>query len=240
MTEAKGRVPQPLKIPLPMTNRVKGLLALLWLGLVSGGLWLGAQQGVTPESAVAGLRASEVGPLLFVLLYTLRPLTLLSAGLFTLAAGYLFGPVWGPLYAIVGSNAGALLAYGLGALFGHGWGVEGQRWARLGPHVARLRRNSFEGVLLMRLLLLPYDGVNFLCGVLRVGWQPFLLGSTLGSLAGTVAVALLGASVQGEFRVGAPSVNPWAFAASLGIFALSLTLSRTARRREAQALAHES
>lgn len=213
-----------------VTNRLKGGLALLWLGAVVSGAWLATRQGLTPETVVVGLRASEAGALLFVLLYVLRPLTLLSAGLFTLAAGYLFGPVWGPIYAIVGSNGGALLAYAVGALFGPGGLAEGKRWGRLEPYIARLRRNSFEGVLLMRLLLLPYDAVNFFCGALRVGWQPFLLGSTLGSLAGTVAVALLGASVQGEFRVGASSLNPWAFAASLGIFALSLTLSRNARR----------
>ncbi len=59
-----------------------------------------------------------------------------------------------------------------------------------------MRDNSFETVLIMRLLFLPYDLVNYASGILRLRWLPFLLATALGSLPGTVSFVLLGASID--------------------------------------------
>ena len=48
----------------------------------------------------------------------------------------------------------------------------------------------------MRLLFLPYDLVNYVCGALRITWSSFLLATALGSLPGTVSFVLLGASLE--------------------------------------------
>lgn len=67
--------------------------------------------------------------------------------------------------------------------------------SRLGTWSSRLRANSFEAVLLTRLLFVPYDLVNYGCGLLRVRRTPFIIATAIGTLPGTVAFVLVGSSV---------------------------------------------
>jgi uncharacterized membrane protein YdjX (TVP38/TMEM64 family) len=95
-----------------------------------------------------------------------------------------------------------------------------------------MRDNSFETVLLMRLLFLPYDFVNYLSGILRLHWLPFLLATAIGSLPGTVSFVLLGASLD-SVGEGISGIDPVTLGASLFIFAASLLATRLLRRRQA-------
>ena len=94
-----------------------------------------------------------------------------------------------------------------------------------------MRRHSFETVLVMRLLFLPFDAVNYLAGVLRLRWPPFLLATALGSLPGTVSFVLLGASLE-RVDEGIGGIDPAALIAGVAIFVVSLVLARLLRRRE--------
>lgn len=47
--------------------------------------------------------------------------------------------------------------------------------------------NSFETVLIMRFIFLPYDLVNYLAGILRIDLKAFILATLLGSIPGTIA-----------------------------------------------------
>lgn len=184
------------------------------------------------------LSASAYGPLLFILLYTLRPLVFFSALVLTVGAGFLYGPVLGILYTVVGANLGASLAYLIGAFFGRGVLPSGgsadnaDKAGRLSRYADRLRDNAFETVLTMRFLFLPYDLVNYLAGFLRVRYAPFILATILGSLPGTVAFVLFGASTDGDFSGGLPSVDARVLIASAAIFVASLGVSRLLKRRE--------
>lgn len=222
-------------------GRRRLVAAGLWLALAGLYLAWSARQGLEPLSGAPLRRLLELvaatpgGALLFVLLYALRPLLLLSAALLSIAAGALFGPVLGVLLVVIGSNLGAALAYGLARLFGgegpalavgaDGAGGLARRW------LARLRARSFETVFLMRLLYLPYDLVNVLAGLLRVHFGAFLLATALGSLPGTLAFTLAGASTGGVAR---PAFDPRVLAASAALFLASLALARWLRRREAR------
>lgn len=99
---------------------------------------------------------------------------------------------------------------------------------------SRLRANSFEAVLVMRLLFLPYDAVNYAAGFLRVRWRPFLAATALGSLPGTFAFVLAGSSLE---RLDGTSVHidPTAVAASAIVLSASLILARVLRRRHTPA-----
>ena len=185
------------------------------------------------EDLVRFMQANPLGPLLYILIYTLRPLVFFSAVLLTLAGGFVFGSFWGIVYTLIGSNAGASLAFFLGRLFGGGIAkLEEQAWLQrwLGP----MRHNSFETVLLMRFMFLPYDLVNYAAGLLRIHYGAFLLATVLGSLPGTLSFVLAGASLEGDFRGGVPSLNPRALLASGLIFAMSLLLSRYLKQRRAR------
>jgi uncharacterized membrane protein YdjX (TVP38/TMEM64 family) len=178
------------------------------------------------------MQGSVYGPLIFILVYTLRPLVLFSATILSLAGGYLFGPVLGVLFVIVGSNAGASLAYVIGRFFGGDDLLEGESMGIIRRWLRPLRENSFETVLIMRFLFLPYDLVNYVAGLLKINYGAFLLATLLGSIPGTLAFTLAGASIEGDFTGGVPSLNPRVLIASVVIFVASLLFSRYLKTRQ--------
>lgn len=165
----------------------------------------------------------------FVAIYLVRPLLLVPATVLTVAAGLVFGPVVGVAVVVVAANASALVAYGVGWSLGRAPG-DGDVDGLVGRWAARLRRSSFETVLVMRLLFLPYDLVNYASGILRVRWLPFLVATAIGSLPGTVSFVLLGASVE-RIDEGVGGLSPTTLAASVAIILASLVTARVLRAR---------
>ena len=217
-----------------------------WQKFVAGGFWLALlgsfavyifslglpldealQQ--TVRQLIDFMRGSPFAPLIFIGVYTLRPVVLFSAVLLTLAGGALFGEVRGIIYTIIGANLGATLAYFIGYFFGQGAVDEAEGAGRLQNWIGKMRSNSFETVLTMRFIFLPYDLVNYLAGFLRINYGAFILATILGSLPGTLSFVLLGASTGLDAEGG--GFNPWVLVASVVIFVASLGLSRLLKRR---------
>ncbi len=212
----------------------KVIAATLWLILIGGYLWYSNANNLGPLEAVRQLldlfRSSAIGPLIYIAIYTARPLIFFSAAVLTLAGGFVFGPVWGVIYATLGGNLSGSLAYFIGYFFGEGVLEDDDSDGILQRYTRRMRRSSFETVLIMRFLFLPFDAVSYLAGFLRVDWKSFAFATFLGSIPGGVAIALAGAS--GEFDEGGLSLNPWVLAVAVVLFLLSLGFSRFMRQRE--------
>ena len=213
----------------------KVLAALFWLLLTGAYLFYTLSRGVSPLSLEAlrpllDLADNRWGPLLFIGLYTVRPFVLFSSVLLTLAAGALFGPVWGVVYTVVGANIGSSLAYLVGRTFGGDLLNVEEDGKGVGKYVKRMRENSFETILIMRLIYIPYDLVTYLAGFLKINYGAFLLATVLGSLPGTISVALLGASAG--LDGGAPSFDPRVLLVSVGLFVVSIAVSRLVKRSE--------
>lgn len=215
------------------THGTKISAGLFWLALLGGYVWYMRAAGIGPQAAALQVRdflaGSAWGPLLYVLLYTLRPLIFFPASLMTAMSGYLYGPLWGTVYALLGGNLSASLAYFIGRFFGGD--LLGKHDPNASGFVARyasyLRHNGFEAVLVMRLIYLPYDLVNYLCGFVRVPWLQYATGTVLGVLPGALTFTLLGSVFQSE----SPNQR-WLLAGfSLGMLLLGLGLSRWLRRR---------
>lgn len=213
---------------------------LFWLALIGGYTWYAQSNDLTLPAAAEQLArlltGSVIGPLLYILLYWLRPLIFFPATILTVLSGFLFGPI-GILYTIIGANGSALVAFGVGYFFGQGI-LEGddESDSIIQRYAARMRENSFETVLIMRLIFLPYDLVNYLAGFLRIRWLPFLLATAIGSIPGTISFVLLGASfgTLDELLAGELSVNPPALIASIVLIVVSIIASRLLKKREAQ------
>lgn len=213
------------------------LIALIfWLLVLGGYQWYAWRNDLSPlavaRQLIGLLATSAYGPLLFIAAYLLRPLLLFSAALLSIAAGFVFGPVWGVVYTLIGSNSSATVAYVIGRFFGRGLLADDQAAGLVQRYAARLRSNSFVAVMTMRMLFLPYDLVNYLAGFLRIDYQAFITATILGSIPGTFAFVLAGASIQGDFGDGLPGFDPRVFAASLAIFGGSLVIARYLKRRE--------
>ena len=152
--------------------------------------------------------------------------------------------MWGTLYALFASNLSSAITYFLGRYVGKSFidnteivnTREGQARSLIQRYANRLHANSFETVLMMRLVLIPFDVVNYLCGFLKVNFKSFLLGTLLGSTPATIAFVLFGSSVtnvdqlllKGKF----PGFDWRVLLFSLVIFTMSIALSRYFKQRE--------
>ena len=182
-----------------------------WLAFIRGGVW---------------------GPLIFFILYLARPLLLVPITLLTVASGFLFGAVWGFVYALIASLVSTALAYLFGRYLAGGRSEDipglGARW------VERLRSRAFESVLLSRFLFLPGDLVNYAAGALRISFVGFMLATLIGGIPGLLVGVLAGASLEGEFATDGVQLNGWYLLASAGLLVSSLALSTFLRRRQPQ------
>lgn len=211
-----------------------------WLILLGAYWWYVQANNLTfadsAENLAILLTTSAVGPMLYIVIYWLRPLIFFPATILTVLSGFLFGPI-GILYTIIGANGSAMVAFVVGYFFGQGILEENEESAGLiQTYTARMRDNSFETVLLMRLIFLPYDLVNYSAGFLRIRWLPFLLATAIGSIPGTISFVLLGASfgTLEELLAGELKVNPPVLAASIVLILGSIAASRVLKKREAK------
>lgn len=225
----------------------KLVAAAFWVLLVGGYTWYYQANNLTTETALLqliDLFTSVWGPLLYMLLYALRPLIFFPATILTLTSGAIFGAgsllnlALAVLYTAIGANASAMIAYLVGRFFGQGLlqeqeSTEGTA-GLLQRYTERMRQNSFETVLIMRFLFLPYDLVNYLAGILRIDWKAFLLATVLGSIPGTIAFVSFGASLDiKELAMGkTPEFNPWVLGFGLAILLVSIAISHYFKKQE--------
>ncbi len=91
---------------------VSRLAALLvWVGLLFGYQWYAWRQDVgvleTVQHLIDAMSSGLAGPLIYVAFYALRPLILFPTSLLAVAAGFVFGPVLGLFFTVLGSNISA-------------------------------------------------------------------------------------------------------------------------------------
>jgi uncharacterized membrane protein YdjX (TVP38/TMEM64 family) len=207
-------------------------------------LWRNYQTTNGLSTAQAGQRFIDAidsawwGVFAFVGVFLLRPIVLFPASVITIMGGVLFGPWIGVPLVILAANTSAMIAFGIGRLLGRAPGIDagdensesGNRSSFVRRWSQRLREKSFETVFVMRLIFLPYDLVNYLCGALRIKWTSFLLATALGSIPGTISFVLLGASLE-RIDMGLGGVNPFAVVAGAVIFIVSIFISRRVKQR---------
>ncbi len=204
------------------------LLAAYWL--YTGANDLSPLQ--TVQQLVDFLATSTLGVVFYLLLYSLRPVIFFPATLLTLVAGYLYGPIFGTLIVVVASNLSSMIAYFIGRFLGNGVVQDSSSKGILQKYTERMRHNSFETVLIMRFLFLPYDLVSYFSGFLRIDWRGFLFATFLGSIPGTISFVLFGASIEGDFTGELPSLNTTSLIIAVAMFVVSIGLSRWFKQRE--------
>ena len=174
------------------------------------------------------------GPVIYMILYAVRPLVLFPATLLTALSGALFGFWLGVLYTVIGENASANLAYWIGRFFGKDLQLED---SIVGNFVEGLRKRSFETVLLMRLFYVPFDLTNYGAGIVKANWRAYFFATLIGIMPGLTTFVALGAAIDlEEFRdmgLSFDAFDPKFLALSLAIFVVSLGLSKFLKRWQA-------
>lgn len=183
------------------------------------------------------LTGTWYGPLIYIIIYLLRPLILFPASLLTILAGSIFGLAFGFLWGLIAGTLSAAIPYAVGRWFSSETPEEAAEQAdanALQRFIGLMRRNPFQAVLTMRLLYLPYDAVSLIAGNLRIPFVAFALATALGNLGGTFSFVGIGASIEGDISTGEVSINPAIFAFSAVVLVSSLALSRYLNKRQAQ------
>lgn len=151
-----------------------------------------------PDVRGAVADAGPWAPALFVLLAVTFTVLPVPRTVFTVAAGVLFGSVTGLALAVVGTTLAAVVAFWLVRLVGGAF-VERHAPRRAWAWVrTRLDRNGLLAVASLRLIpVVPFAVLNYAAGLSGVRLGPYLLGTVLGILPGTVAVVVLGDAAIG-------------------------------------------
>lgn len=204
-----------------------------WTVLLAA-FWWGAQRSdAGPVPFLLGLieqaSSSPWAPVALLGLYLARPLLLIPITVANLATGFVLSAWPGIALALVGTLLSASAGYAIGRFMGSAALTArlSERWAI----VRMLRRRSFESVVAGGLMYLHADMVNLPAGLLRVRLPVFLSGIALGNALTMTTAVLAGASVEGRLDEATISVDTTYLALAGGLFALSLALAYTLRRR---------
>lgn len=166
--------------------------------------------------------------LLYLGLFAVRHLLLFPPTLLTIAAGLVFGPWLGALLTIIGENASANIAFSMSRWFGRKT-VEERETEMMSRWDERLSQNGIVSVMTMRMIMLPFDAVNFVCGLTSMRQRDYAIGTFLGILPALIGFVLLGG-------VAAADVNHRLWVASLSVLfmLLGFGLARKLQRKETE------
>lgn len=140
-----------------------------------------------------------MGPLPFALCYALALVGGLPCLLLALGAGALLGPVAGLAAVLLGELLGSSACYAAGRWLGgdslRKWAAEHPKLRWVEPLLAK--EGGFVVAVLHLIPVLPFNLISYACGLLRMGFPGFLLGTGIGVLPGS-ALAVLGADLVKE------------------------------------------
>ncbi|MCB0168499.1 MAG: TVP38/TMEM64 family protein [Anaerolineae bacterium] len=243
----------------------KVLALVFWATVVGLYWWMTDRYHLSPEMKVILLQelftAKIYGPLLFIVFFALQPLVFFPSFVLGIAGGMLYGPVAGIFFVMIGANSAANVSYLVGRFFG--WGVvevhsnqrggwrsnssvlAGVEWGMVEVHsnqggliqryMNRARHHTFETILILHLLFVPFDLVNYLAGFFRMHWLKFAVATVIGSIPGVLSFVLFGASLEGNLLAGEPELNlPLLLKAGLALM-VGIILAQLVKRRHPKA-----
>lgn len=164
---------------------------------------------------VAGF--GSLAPLIYVAVYTVRPVLFFPTLLLNLSAGVLFGPFWGVLLVLTGGLGCASFCYLMGRFGGGQWLLNnfGGSWGeRLKAYL--LGKDSFTKMLWLRTVpIFPYDPVSIISGSVGLDYKIYAAATILGMLPGAIAYNFLADSFGTSKFYGAILVTILAFGVPL-------------------------
>ncbi|MEI5909394.1 TVP38/TMEM64 family protein [Bacillus spongiae] len=164
------------------------LLLLLWFS--------GSYINVSPQQIRDWILSfGWIAPVIFIVMYSVRPIILFPASVLSLAGGLAFGTFWGFVFIFIGALGAASVAYFIAATFQNSF-IKFEQSERTQMIRKKMEENGFFIVLLLRFLpFLNFDLISYLGGLASVKYRSFLLATGLGIIPGTLAYSFLGSSL---------------------------------------------
>jgi uncharacterized membrane protein YdjX (TVP38/TMEM64 family) len=219
-----------------MTGTAKRLLLLVVLLVAIGAALIYREYLTVPRIRAVVGDLGPWGPIVFILVYGIAPALLLPGLPLDLAAGVLFGPVWGVVYTSIGSTLGATVAFLVARTLGREW-VQRTLSGRLARIKEGVEAEGWRFVAFTRLVpIIPFNLLNYALGLTRIGLIPYVLASFVFMLPATVAYVYAGwaggEAASGEETLLEALTTLLIALAGLGIIAaIPRVYSRWIRRR---------
>lgn len=164
-----------------------------------------------------------LAPLIYMMIYTIRPLIFFPASVLSIAGGLAFGALFGTIYTVIGATGGAVLSFIVARKLGKS--IANKDWHGRGRKIQeQLEKNGFFYVLFFRFVpLFNFDLISYSAGLSKIRFTSFFVGTLIGIIPGTFAYNFLGSSLV--------SGNPKVIALAVGVFILLSVIPILIRNR---------
>ncbi|WP_298829050.1 TVP38/TMEM64 family protein [uncultured Planococcus sp.] len=200
----------------------KWLLAVFAVGLV---IWLSRSvfEVDANDLRIWILSFGIWAPVMYIVIYTIRPLIFFPASVLSIAGGLAFGAWLGTLYTIIGATLGAMLSFYVAKTFGKS--LIRKEWSgNAGKIQSQMEQNGFFYVLLFRFIpVINFDLISYAAAFAKVRFTSFALATLIGIIPGTFAYNFLGSS----FVTG----NPQIILLAVGVFVVLTVVPIIIRNR---------
>ncbi len=187
----------PIAVPpsaRPRAGRWPKLQALLLLGVLAVAVRMLPLERLFLATVGYVQGAGIRGTLLFWAVHVFSATILLPDSPFILAAGYLYGPVWGSASALTSNTLAALAAFWIARSVARDWFA-----ARIARHASfaaieeAVAQEPLKVVTLLRLSpLMPFGLLNYSLSLTRLSLRDYTLSVVIGSVPGALLFCYLG------------------------------------------------
>ena len=178
-----------------ITGRV-GIFGLIVIGIV--GIKMTGLSDYLDQSHLEAVVESygNLAPLLFVLLYAVAPSLFIPGLPITVAAGIIFGPLWGVIYSITGATCGAAIAFLFSRYISGNFiekKISGAKWVKFHDST---EKNGWKIVAVTRLVpLFPFNILNYAFGLTKISFSDYIITTFICMLPGCIAIIVFSSSL---------------------------------------------
>lgn len=138
------------------------------------------------------LSAGIYAPLIYIIAFSLVPLTLFPDSLLAILGGSLFGLIKGSIYTLIGALIGSSISFFISRYFGLKL-IKNNNNSKLRNIQKLIKNNGFLMILLLRLIpLFPFDLISYGAGLTKINFKDFFLGTFIGTIPGIIVFVNLG------------------------------------------------
>jgi uncharacterized membrane protein YdjX (TVP38/TMEM64 family) len=172
------------------------------------------------------LSGDPAAPFIMMAIYLLGSLVLVPVTIIIIGTAFIFGPLVGLSYSLLGCNLAAALTYGIGRLLGRDT-VRRLGGSRLNRLSRRLSRHGVITTTVVRLLpIAPFTVVNMAAGASHIHFRDFMFGTLLGMSPGIIAITIFEHRL--EVAIREPGTESFAI---LAVLAILIILAAVVLRR---------
>ncbi|MBI3811631.1 MAG: TVP38/TMEM64 family protein [Nitrospirae bacterium] len=174
---------------------------------------------VRPEVIRTAIQSvGPLAPFLYLLIYSIAPVLSVPGWIISVAGGLAFGALWGTILTVIGATIGATAAFFSARYLGRAFvdRVLKGKFQALATMDDQAAAHGFQVIFFLRLIpLIPFNVLNYVAGLSKVGARDYIIGTFVGIVPGTFAYVYLGSALT--------HIYSWQFAAAIGLLIL-LTL----------------